>query len=70
MRSAIEKDKSSKPKKFEWILECQSVFNELKSYLSSPSLLIKAVDRKTHYLYLGVSDEAISLVLVREEGKQ
>ncbi|GKV44734.1 hypothetical protein SLEP1_g51893 [Rubroshorea leprosula] len=44
--------------------------NDLKSYLSSPPLLTKAVDGEILYLYLGISDEAISSVLVREEAKQ
>ncbi|GKU93117.1 hypothetical protein SLEP1_g6745 [Rubroshorea leprosula] len=43
---------------------------ELKSYLSSPPLLTKAVDGELLYLYLGISDEAISLVMVREEARQ
>ncbi|GKV48101.1 hypothetical protein SLEP1_g54937 [Rubroshorea leprosula] len=36
----------------------------------SPPLLTKAKDGEILYLYLGISDEAISLVLVREEAKQ
>ncbi|GKV15219.1 hypothetical protein SLEP1_g26021 [Rubroshorea leprosula] len=36
----------------------------------SPPLLTKADDGEILYLYLGISDEAISSVLVREEGKQ
>ncbi|GKV43341.1 hypothetical protein SLEP1_g50644 [Rubroshorea leprosula] len=50
--------------------ECQAAFDELKSYLSSPPLLTKAVDGEILYLYLGISDEAISSVLLREEAKQ
>ncbi|GKV48210.1 hypothetical protein SLEP1_g55036 [Rubroshorea leprosula] len=38
--------------------------------MSSPPLLTKAVDGEILYLYLGISDEAISSVLVREEAKQ
>ncbi|GKV29598.1 hypothetical protein SLEP1_g38507 [Rubroshorea leprosula] len=37
---------------------------------NSPPLLIKANDGEILYLYLGISDEAINSVLVREEGKQ
>ncbi|GKV40196.1 hypothetical protein SLEP1_g47864 [Rubroshorea leprosula] len=69
MRLAAQKDESGKQKKFEWSQECQAAFEELKSYLSSPPLLTKAVDGELLYLYLGVSDEAISSVLVREEAK-
>ncbi|GKV18329.1 hypothetical protein SLEP1_g28727 [Rubroshorea leprosula] len=70
MRLAVKKDESNKQKKFEWNLECQAAFDELKSYLSSPSLLTNANDGEILYLYLGISDEAISSVLVRDEGKQ
>ncbi|GKV24304.1 hypothetical protein SLEP1_g33931 [Rubroshorea leprosula] len=70
MRLAAQKDESSKQKKFEWNLECQAAFDELKSYCSSPPLLTKANDGEILYLYLGISDEAISSVLVREAGKQ
>ncbi|GKV26785.1 hypothetical protein SLEP1_g36020 [Rubroshorea leprosula] len=63
MRSAAQKDESGKQKKFEWIQECQTTFDELKSYLSSPPLLTKAIDGEILYLYLGISDEAISSVL-------
>ncbi|GKV52511.1 hypothetical protein SLEP1_g59089 [Rubroshorea leprosula] len=56
-------------KKFEWNQECQAAFDELKSYLSSPPLLTKAMDGEILYLYLDISDETISSVLVREEGK-
>ncbi|GKV43254.1 hypothetical protein SLEP1_g50568 [Rubroshorea leprosula] len=70
MRLATQKDESGKQKKFAWNSECQAAFDELKSYLSSPPLLTKANDGEILYLYLKISDEAISSVLVREEGKQ
>ncbi|GKV44656.1 hypothetical protein SLEP1_g51818 [Rubroshorea leprosula] len=70
MRSGVQNDEFGKQKKFEWNLECQAAFDGLKSYLSSPPLLTKAIDGEILYLYLGISDEAISSVLVREEGKQ
>ncbi|GKV13229.1 hypothetical protein SLEP1_g24273 [Rubroshorea leprosula] len=64
------KDESGKQKKFEWNLECQAAFDELKFYFSSPPLLTKANEGEILYLYLGILDEAISSMLVREEGKQ
>ncbi|GKV39077.1 hypothetical protein SLEP1_g46896 [Rubroshorea leprosula] len=70
MRLAAQKDESGKQKKFEWSRECQAAFEELKSYLSSPPLLTKAVDGELLYLYLGIADEGISSVLVREEARQ
>ncbi|GKV46622.1 hypothetical protein SLEP1_g53596 [Rubroshorea leprosula] len=69
-KSAAQKDESGKQKKFEWNQECQAAFEELKSYLSSSPLLIKAIDGEILYLYLGILDEAVSSVLVREEAKQ
>ncbi|GKV13325.1 hypothetical protein SLEP1_g24352 [Rubroshorea leprosula] len=66
MRSAAQKDESGKQKKFEWNQACQAAFKELKSYLSSPPLLTKAIDGEILYLYLGISDEATSLVLEAE----
>ncbi|GKV02837.1 hypothetical protein SLEP1_g15225 [Rubroshorea leprosula] len=70
MRSVAQKDESGKQKKFEWNQECQAAYDELKSYLSSPPLLTKAIDGEILYLHLKISDEAISSVLVREEAKQ
>ncbi|GKV13482.1 hypothetical protein SLEP1_g24484 [Rubroshorea leprosula] len=70
IRLATQKDDSGKQKKFEWNPKCQDAFDELKSYLSSLPLLTKAEDGEILYLYLGISDEAISSVLIREEGKQ
>ncbi|GLU18333.1 hypothetical protein SLE2022_346390 [Rubroshorea leprosula] len=70
MRLVAQKDESGKQKKFAWNSECQAAFDEMKSYLSSPPLLTKADDGEILYLYLGISDEAISSVLVREKGKQ
>ncbi|GKV10424.1 hypothetical protein SLEP1_g21788 [Rubroshorea leprosula] len=63
MRSAAQKDELGKHKKFEWNQECQAAVEELKSYLSSPPLLTKAIDGEILYLYLEISDEAISSVL-------
>ncbi|GKV27231.1 hypothetical protein SLEP1_g36424 [Rubroshorea leprosula] len=59
LRSVAHKDEAGKSKKFEWTLECQTTFNDLKSYLGSPPLLTKAEEGKLLYLYLGVADAAI-----------
>ncbi|GKV11325.1 hypothetical protein SLEP1_g22589 [Rubroshorea leprosula] len=47
MRSAAQKDEFGKQKKFEWNSQCQTAFDELKSYLSSHVLLTKAIDEKS-----------------------
>ncbi|GKV48231.1 hypothetical protein SLEP1_g55056 [Rubroshorea leprosula] len=57
------------PKNFQWTDECQQAFDELKQYLASAPLLSKLVEGETLYLYLGVTEEAVSSVLLREENK-
>ncbi|GKV42478.1 hypothetical protein SLEP1_g49874 [Rubroshorea leprosula] len=57
------------PKNFQWTGECQQAFDELKQYLASAPLLSKPVDEECLYLYLGVTEEAVSSVLLREENK-
>ena len=54
-------------KLFEWMEECQQGFENLKVYLSSPPLLNPSRPRKELYLYLAVSQAAVSATLVREE---
>ncbi|GKV28927.1 hypothetical protein SLEP1_g37913 [Rubroshorea leprosula] len=57
------------PKNFQWTDECQQAFDELKQYLASAPLLSKPIDGECLYLYLGVTEEAVSSVLLREENK-
>ncbi|XP_031107130.1 uncharacterized protein LOC116011849 [Ipomoea triloba] len=57
-----------KNKGFEWTPECQSAFDDLKKYLLPPPLLAKPEAGETLLLYLGISQGAISSVLVKEEG--
>ena len=54
-------------KSFEWTDECQKAFVDLKKYLSSPSLLSSSKPGKEVYLYIAVSQAAVSVALVREE---
>ena len=42
-------------KSFKWTDECQMAFNDLKMYLSSPSLLSPSTPGKELYLYLAIS---------------
>ncbi|GKU88301.1 hypothetical protein SLEP1_g2584 [Rubroshorea leprosula] len=46
------------PKNFQWTDKCQQAFDELKQYLASAPLLLKAVEGDSLYLYLGVTKEA------------
>ena len=52
---------------FEWMDECQQAFENLKVYLSSPLLLSPSRPGEKLYLYLAVSQVAVSVALVREE---
>ncbi|KAL5549326.1 hypothetical protein UlMin_004557 [Ulmus minor] len=56
---------------FEWTPACEEALHDLKRYLTSPPLLSKPKDGEQLYIYLAVSEGAVSAVLVREEeGKQ
>ena len=55
-------------KSFEWTDECQKAFEDLKKYLSSPPLLSPSRPGEELYLYIAVSQAAVSVALVREEG--
>ncbi|KAL2228349.1 UNVERIFIED_CONTAM: Gag-Pol polyprotein [Sesamum indicum] len=55
-------------KNFEWSGECDKALQELKEYLTKPLLLANPKEGETLFLYLGVSANAVSSVLVREEG--
>ena len=54
-------------KSFEWMDECQKAFENLKKYLSSPPLLSSSRLGEKLYLYIVVSQVAVSAALVREE---
>ena len=54
-------------KSFQWMDECQQAFKNLKEYLSSPLLLSLSRPGKKLYLYLVVSQAAVSAALVIEE---
>ncbi|KAK0570714.1 hypothetical protein LWI29_005357 [Acer saccharum] len=56
-----------KNKTFEWNEDCERALQDLKTYLKSPPLLSKPKDSETLFIYLAVSDTAVSAVLVREE---
>ncbi|KAL2246198.1 UNVERIFIED_CONTAM: Gag-Pol polyprotein [Sesamum indicum] len=60
-----------KANNFEWNEECEQALQELKLYLTTPPLLSNPMVGEKLYVYLAVSDYAVSSVLVREEsGKQ
>ena len=55
-------------KSFEWTDECQKAFEDLKRYLSSPPLLSPSMPGEELYLYIAVSQAAVSAALVRDDG--
>lgn len=57
-------------KEFEWTVECQTAFDNLKQYLTSPPMLSVPEEGEMVYVYLAVSKTAISSVLVRQEGEK
>ena len=56
-------------KAFEQTNECQQAFEDMKAYLVSTLLLSPSKPGKELYLYLAMSPHAMSLALIREEGK-
>ncbi|KAH0996428.1 hypothetical protein GBA52_020292 [Prunus armeniaca] len=53
--------------KNKWDDECEVAFQNLKTYLSSLPLLSKPILGEDLYIYLAVSDLAVSSALIREE---
>ena len=56
-------------KRFKCIDKCKQEFQALKEHLECPPLLSKPIEGKKLYLYLAISEEAVSTALVREEEK-
>ena len=58
-------------KSFEWTDKCQKAFEDLKKYLSPPPLLSQSKPGEELYLYIAVSQSAVSAALIKEkEGSQ
>ena len=55
-------------KAFQWTDECKEALAKLKEYLTKPLLLSPSVMGEKLYLYLTVSNTAVSSALIREEG--
>ena len=55
-------------KSFQWINECKEALAKLKEYLTKPPLLSPSVMGQKLYLYLAISNTAVSSALIREEG--
>ncbi|XP_074374265.1 uncharacterized protein LOC141714659 [Apium graveolens] len=58
-----------KVKNFEWTAKSQEAFEQLKKHMSKDPLLAKPSPEDILYLYLTVSEQAVSAVLVKDEQK-
>ena len=54
-------------KAFQWDARCEEAFIALKTYLSSPSILVSPFEGELQTLYLTVSDFSTSIVLIRDK---
>ena len=54
-------------KAFRWDTKCEEAFSALKTYLSSPPILVSPIEGELLTLYLAVSDFSTSAVLVRDK---
>ena len=57
------------PDNFQWIEQCQLAFEDLKKFLTSAPVLSSPIPGEDLYLYLAISQNAISTVLARAEGR-
>lgn len=69
----VEKEKPflkllKQPTNFQWNQQCEAMFSEFKTFLASSPILTRPTPKAELLLYLSVSDFAISLTLLQEEG--
>ena len=53
-------------KAFHWDAQCEEAFSTLKTYLSSPPILVKPSEGELLTFYLAISDFLTSVALVKE----
>ncbi|KAL0446167.1 UNVERIFIED_CONTAM: Retrovirus-related Pol polyprotein from transposon opus [Sesamum latifolium] len=58
-----------KAKEFKWTEECEQALQSLKRYLATPPLLANPKVGEELFLYLAISEDVVSSVLVREQEK-
>ena len=56
-------------KAFQWDTHCEEAFSALKTYLSSPPILVSLSEGELLTLYLAISDFSISAVLIRDKDR-
>ena len=54
-------------KAFQWDTKCEEAFSALKTYLSSPPILVSPIEGELLTLYLAVSDFSTSVVLIKDK---
>ena len=54
-------------KAFQWDAKCEEAFTALKTYLSSPPILVSPIEGELLTLYLAISDFSTSVVHVRDK---
>ena len=55
---------------FQWNEECERAFQDLKEYLTRAPMLATPKPGEDLFMYLSVSDHAVSAVLLRDQGMQ
>ena len=61
---------AAKSSSFEWSEACEASFKEIKNFLTSPPVLVKAEPCEPLKVYLSASDSTIAAVLVKEVGTE
>ena len=56
-------------KAFQWDTRCEEAFSALKTYLSSPPILVSPSEGELLTLYLAVPDFSTSAVLIRDKDR-
>ena len=56
-------------KAFQWDISCEEAFSALKTYLSSPPILVSPSEGEPLTLYLAMSDFSTSAVLIRDRDR-
>jgi hypothetical protein len=57
---------SSSSDKFKWIDEADQALKELKTFLTTPPVMVPPTPKETLLLYISVSTQVVSTVLVAE----
>ena len=60
----------NKWKGFEWTEECARAFQQLKEYLSHPSIMSSPETNEVLFTYIAVAPHAVSLVLIRVDSSR